>query len=163
MYAIRSYYESSSISSEDHIIEVPGFHAQRFPGEKGTPGIGSTVTGQIKKSFVNNSNGIGHALFVITSYSIHYTKLYECSKLLDVEERVLYTEVNKIRQKREEQAWNRSQPVPAQTVVPEQPVVPAYINEVFSESDERNLIAFLLRFGNKNIRLNDQHHSEIGA
>ncbi len=89
--------------------------------------------------------------------------LKECSKLLDVEERVLYTEVNKIRQKREEQAWNRSQPVPAQTVVPEQPVVPAYINEVFSESDERNLIAFLLRFGNKNIRLSDQHHSEIGV
>jgi len=89
--------------------------------------------------------------------------LKECGKMLDVEERVLYTEVNKIRKNRQEQTWNRSRPVAAQTVVPEQPVVPAFVNDTYSEVEEREIISFLLRFGNNSIRLSDDQHSEIGV
>ncbi|MFZ5939094.1 MAG: DNA primase [Bacteroidota bacterium] len=89
--------------------------------------------------------------------------LKECSNMLEVEERVLYTEVNKIRRKRMEQSWGKTPPVPAQTVVPEQPVVPAFVQDIYSENEERELISFLLRFGNKVIRLDDDHHSEIGV
>jgi DNA primase len=79
--------------------------------------------------------------------------LKECSLLLDVEEAVLYSEVNKIRERRREQTWKRERQAPDQLVVPVQPTVPAFVQNVYSEIEEREIIYFLLKFGNQALKL----------
>jgi len=95
--------------------------------------------------------------------------LKDCSLLLGVEEQVLYNEVNKIRQKKQEQRWRReqsgqnyrqAQPV---TELPRQPVVPGFVENIYSEVEEREIIYFLLKFGNQVLHMSDEEHSEISV
>lgn len=87
--------------------------------------------------------------------------LKECSRLLDTEEKVLYAEVNKIRAKRREQSWKKQRTQPDQTVVPEGPTVPTYVQNVFSEIEEREIIYFLLKFGNNPLKIRSEENKEI--
>jgi DNA primase len=87
--------------------------------------------------------------------------LKECSRLLDTEEKVLYTEVNNIRGKRREQQWKKERIRPDQTVVPEGPTVPSYVQNVFSEIEEREIIYFLLKFGNNPLKIRSEENKEI--
>ena len=87
--------------------------------------------------------------------------LKECSLLLDVDEAVLYNEVNKIRERRREQSWKRERQSPDQLVVPVQPTVPAFVQNVYSEIEEREIIYFLLKFGNHSLKLSGEKNTEI--
>jgi len=90
--------------------------------------------------------------------------LKECSLLLDVEERVLYTEVNKIRQKRREQAWKKERTsTPDQLEVPRQPTVPSFVKNVYSEIEEREIIYFLLKFGNRALKISGEENADINV
>lgn len=90
--------------------------------------------------------------------------LKECSLLLDVEERVLYTEVNKIRQKRREQAWKKERTsTPDQLEVPRQPTVPSFVKNVYSEIEEREIIYFLLKFGNRALKISGEENANINV
>lgn len=95
--------------------------------------------------------------------------LKESGLLLGVEEQVLYNEVNKIRQRRKEQQWSREQSgrhrTPSQPDInlPKQPVVPGFVENVFSEIEEREIIYFLLKFGSQKLHLSSEEHSEIGV
>jgi len=94
--------------------------------------------------------------------------LKDSSLLLGVEEQVLYNEVNKIRRKKQEQQWRREQsgqrsrPDPAVSI-PSQPVVPGFVENVFSEVEEREIIYFLLKFGNQVLHLSSEENSEISV
>ena len=79
--------------------------------------------------------------------------LKESSLLLEMDESVLYNEVNKIRQKKREQYWKKEQSRQDQIIVPVQPTVPSFVQQVFSEVEEREIIYFLLKFGNSELRL----------
>ncbi len=85
--------------------------------------------------------------------------LKDCGLLLGVEEQVLYTEVNKIRRSRQEQKWKREQSSrreftePARATVPQQPLVPGFVENIYSEVEEREIIYFLLKFGNQILNL----------
>jgi DNA primase len=87
--------------------------------------------------------------------------LKECSLLLDVDEAVLYNEVNKIRERRREQSWKRERQSPDQLVVPVQPTVPAFVQNVYSEIEEREIIYFLLKFGNHSLKLSSEKNTDI--
>ena len=93
--------------------------------------------------------------------------LKDCSLLLGVEEQVLYTEVNKIRQRRQEQKWHREQSYrqqqvePPRTIIPEQPLVPGFVENVYSEIEEREIIYFLLKFGNQELQLSGEDNARI--
>lgn len=94
--------------------------------------------------------------------------LKDCSLLLGLEEQVLYTEVNKIRQRRQEQKWKREQtrrlqPETVQSTVPRQPVVPGFVENIFSEVEEREIIYFLLKFGNQLLHLNSEDPPQISV
>ncbi len=101
--------------------------------------------------------------------------LKECSLQLDVEEQVLYNEVNKIRQRMQEQKWRREQPggrdqnfqrVPREfprTTLPSQPLVPGFVENIFSEVEEREIIYFLLKFGNQMLHLSSEDNAEISV
>jgi DNA primase len=95
--------------------------------------------------------------------------LKDCGLLLGVEEQVLYTEVNKIRQQKQEQKWRREQTSrrdqrePAPQVNPQQPLVPAFVENVYSEVEEREIIYFLLKFGNQMLHLSGEENSQISV
>ena len=95
--------------------------------------------------------------------------LKDCGLLLGVEEQVLYTEVNKIRQQKQEQNWRREQTsqrnqntvqAPAS---PQQPLVPAFVENIYSEVEEREIIYFLLKFGNKILHLGGEENTRISV
>jgi DNA primase len=93
--------------------------------------------------------------------------LKECSLLLGVGEHVLYSEVNKIRQRLQEQKWRREQSYrheeaePPRTTIPRQPLVPGFVENVFSEIEEREIIYFLLKFGNQELQLSGEENIRI--
>lgn len=95
--------------------------------------------------------------------------LKDCGILLGVEEQVLYTEVNKIRQQKQEQKWRREQTSrrdqrePAPRVNPQQPLVPAFVENVFSEVEEREIIYFLLKFGNQILHISGEEDTRISV
>ncbi|MEN8156410.1 MAG: DNA primase [Bacteroidota bacterium] len=95
--------------------------------------------------------------------------LKDCSLLLGVEEQVLYTEVNRIRQRKQEQKWRREQTSRQdqvshpRTIVPEQPLVPGFVENVFSEVEEREIIYFLLKFGNQMLHLSGEDPQQISV
>ena len=95
--------------------------------------------------------------------------LKDSSLLLGVEEQVLYNEVNKIRHRKQEQQWRReqsgqnyrqNQPF---TELPRQPLVPGFVENVFSEVEEREIIYFLLKFGNAILNMSHEEHTEISV
>ena len=95
--------------------------------------------------------------------------LKDSSLLLGVEEQVLYNEVNKIRHRKQEQKWRREQSGRREledqfrTIVPQQPVVPGFVENVFSEVEEREIIYFLLKFGNQILHLSSEENLEISV
>jgi DNA primase len=95
--------------------------------------------------------------------------LKESGLLLGVEEQVLYNEVNKIRQRKQEQQWRweqsgrRLQPSQPDTNLPRQPVVPGFVENVFSEVEEREIIYFLLKFGNQKLHVSGEGLAEISV
>jgi DNA primase len=95
--------------------------------------------------------------------------LKDCSILLGVEEQVLYTEVNKIRQRKQEQRWKREQSYrqqeydPLRSTIPQQPLVPGFVENVYSEVEEREIIYFLLKFGNQKLYLSGEDQSGISV
>ena len=95
--------------------------------------------------------------------------LKDCGLLLGVEEQVLYTEVNKIRQQKQEQKWRREQTSrrdqwePSPQVNPQQPLVPAFVENVYSEVEEREIIYFLLKFGNQMLHLSGEENTQISV
>ena len=82
----------------------------------------------------------------------------ECSTLMDVDEQILYLEVNKIRKGKQEQKWRAEKtPEPVSREIPVQPLVPSFVEEVYSEFEEREIIYFLLKFGNEKLRLPEEN------
>ena len=94
--------------------------------------------------------------------------LKESSLLLGVEEQVLYNEVNKIRRRKQEQQWRREQSgrqvrQEAPTTMPRQPVVPGFVENIYSEVEEREFIYFLLKFGNLKLHISGEEQTEISV
>jgi len=95
--------------------------------------------------------------------------LKDCGLLLGVEEQVLYTEVNKIRSQKQEQKWRkeqnygRNQPGVARPLTPQQPLLPAFVENIYSEVEEREIIYFLLKFGNQTLHLSGEESTQISV
>jgi DNA primase len=68
----------------------------------------------------------------------------ECSRLLDIQENVLYTEIVSQRKKKMEQIMGR---VHQETEVKPTPPLPGFISDVFCEEQEKEIVYFMLRFG----------------
>ncbi|MEJ2596675.1 MAG: hypothetical protein P8100_16490, partial [bacterium] len=112
---------------------------------------------------------IVRSISVIPDGILRSIYLKESGLLLGVEEQVLYNEVNKIRQRRQEQRWRMDQagrgsgPDQPPTVVPRQPTVPGFVEHVYSEVEEREIIYFLLKFGNQVLQLSSEENAEISV
>jgi DNA primase len=111
---------------------------------------------------------IVRSVAVIPDGIVRSVFLKDSSLLLGVEEQVLYNEVNKIRRKKQEQQWRREQS--GQRARPEhdlstprQPLVPGFVENVYSEVEEREIIYFLLKFGNQILHLSSEENTEISV
>ncbi len=121
--------------------------------------ISDTKNDPIKKA--NMITDIVRSVAVIPDGIKRSVYLKECSLILSVDEAVLYSEVNKIRQRRREQNWKKARSQPDQLVVPEQPTVPSIVQDIYSEVEEREVIYFLLKFGNHDLTLPGEENKEI--
>ncbi|MEN8201764.1 MAG: DNA primase [Bacteroidota bacterium] len=94
--------------------------------------------------------------------------LKDSSLLLGVEEQILYNEVNKIRRRKQEQQWRREQSgqrtrLEHTVSTPSQPLVPGFVENIYSEVEEREIIYFLLKFGSQLLHLSSEENSEISV
>ncbi len=112
---------------------------------------------------------IVRSVAVIPDGILRSVYLKESSLLLGVEEQVLYNEVNKIRQKKQEQQWRKEQirqdsaTTPGVSPLPRQPAVPGFVEHIYSEVEEREIIYFLLKFGNQHLHLSSEENVEISV
>jgi len=87
---------------------------------------------------------------VIPDHIIRTVYLKECTKILDIDEAVLYAEVGKQRRKRMEQVLGRNQlPEQQYAAKPQTPTLPAFVKEVFCEEQEKEILYFLLKHGSE--------------
>jgi DNA primase len=145
--------------SSSEFIEFIDSHERDFITFKTEVLISDTKNDPIKRA--NMITDIVRSVAVIPDGIKRSVFLKECSKLLDTEEAVLYSEVNKIREKHREQAWKKERFRPDQLVVPEQPTVPSFVQNVYSEIEEREIIYFLLKFGNQKLKLSGEENADI--
>jgi len=145
--------------SSSEFIEFIDKNEQDFITFKTEVLIADTQNDPIKRA--NMITDIVKSVAVIPDGIKRSVFLKECSGILSVDESVLYTEVNKIRQKQREQNWKKERSKPDQIVVPKQPTVPAFVKGVFSEIEEREIIYFLLKFGNQSLKLSGEENADI--
>lgn len=76
----------------------------------------------------------------------------ECSKILDIDESILYSEVGKIRREKMEKILGKAQfsgsDSPA-VKAKETPAVPSFVEDIFCEEQEKEILYYLLKFGQK--------------
>ena len=116
------------------------------------------ISDPVKKA--NLVSDIVRSIAVIPEDINRSVYLKECSTVLNMDEAVLYSEVNKIRRRKSDARW-KSRPAaePSIEKQPAQPQVPSFVEEVYSEFEEREIIFFLLRFGNENLSLENEEDS----
>lgn len=101
-------------------------------------------------------NDIVRSISVIPDTITRSVYIKECSRLLDTDEKILYNQVYKHRRKRAEQKY-RKEFQTGEVRITSGPV-PGFISEIYSESQERFLVRFLLQFGNEKL-FDVQDHS----
>lgn len=76
----------------------------------------------------------------------------ECSRILDVDESILYAEIGKIRRARMEKILGKAQFGEAELLpikVKETPTLPSFVDNIFCEEQEKEILYYLLKFGQK--------------
>jgi len=104
-----------------------------------------------KNDPIKRANLIGdivQSISVIPEVIKRSVYIKECSRLMDIEENVLYTEVNRQRRKRFEQLVQRESREPKEK---ETPRLPSYVSGVVCEEQEKEIISFLLNYGSKTL------------
>lgn len=120
-----------------------------------------TVNDPIKKSALITD--IVRSISVIPQAITRAVYIRECSTMLEVDENVLLSELNKIRRRVEEAKWTSHTPEKAALNTPAQPLLPSFVDEVYSEYEERDIIYFLLKFANEKLRLPAENNAEISV
>ncbi len=107
-----------------------------------------TKNDPVKKA--NLITDIVRSISVIPETIIRTVYIKECSNILDIDEKVLYSEINKIRRKNFDKEYKK-------TISPEDnfksaiPSVPSFVDDVYSESQEKELIRLLLHYSDKTL------------
>ena len=101
-------------------------------------------------------NDVIRSISVIPDTVTRSVYIKESARMLDTEERILYSEVYKLRKKRAEDRYKRD--TRQEEVKLQSTPLPSFINEVYSEEQERLLVRFLLQYGNERLfEIQDEH------
>jgi len=102
-------------------------------------------------------NDVIRSISVIPDTITRSVYIKECSKILTTEERILYSQVYRLRRKRAEDKYvqyTREENLKLQSTP-----IPAFVSEVYSEPQEKILIRFLLLFGNEKLFESDEEQT----
>ncbi len=101
-------------------------------------------------------NDVIRSISVIPDTVTRSVYIKECAKMLDTEERILYSQVYRLRKKKAEERYSkitRQEEVRLQSTP-----LPSFIGEVYSEEQEKILVRFLLQYGNERLfEIQDEH------
>ncbi len=101
-------------------------------------------------------NDVIRSISVIPDTVTRSVYIKESARMLDTEERILYSEVYKLRKKRAEDRYKRE--TRQEEVKIQSTPLPSFIKEVYSEEQERLLVRFLLQYGNERLfEIQDEH------
>lgn len=88
---------------------------------------------------------IVRSIAVIPDSIVRSVYIKDCSRLLDIQESVLYTEVASQRRKKIEQVLGK---IPVESEIKTTPPVPNFVSDVSCEEQEKEIVYFMLRHGN---------------
>ncbi len=101
-------------------------------------------------------NDVIKSISVIPDTVMRSVYIKESARLLDTEERILYSQVYRLRKKKAEDRYNkesRQEEIRIQSTP-----LPSFIKEIFSELQEKLLVRFLLQYGNERLyEIQDEH------
>ncbi|MFC2104190.1 DNA primase [Bacteroidota bacterium] len=98
----------------------------------------------------NLISDIVRSIAVIPETIIRSVYIKECSNILEIAEKVLYGEINKIRRKNFEKEYKK-------TISPDEnfktaiPTLPSFIDDVYSEAQEKEIIRLLLHYSDNTL------------
>jgi DNA primase len=87
------------------------------------------------------------SIAVIPENIMRSVYIKECTKILDVQEAVLYAEVANQRRARMENIYGKYQAPVYIENKPKTPSLPGFVSEIFCEEQEKEILLFLLKFG----------------
>jgi DNA primase len=101
-------------------------------------------------------NDVIRSISVIPDTVMRSVYIKESARMLDTEERILYSQVYRLRKKKAEDRYNkesRKEEIRIQSTP-----LPSFIKEIYSESQEKLLVRFLLQYGNERLyEIQDEH------
>ena len=101
-------------------------------------------------------NDVIRSISVIPDTVMRSVYIKESARMLDTEERILYSQVYRLRKKKAEDRYNkesRQEEIRIQSTP-----LPSFIKEIFSELQEKLLVRFLLQYGNERLyEIQDEH------
>ena len=108
---------------------------------------------------------IVRSIAIIPDNIVRSVYIKECSNILNVDERVLYTEINKIKGRLQEEAWKNEQRSNIELQAQEDSIVNQSIIRADNDCDleERALVRLLLNFGKEELfnQKNEQGEEEV--
>jgi len=103
----------------------------------------------VKKA--NLISDIVRSISVIPETIVRTVYIKECSSILGIDEKVLYGEINKIRRKNFEKEFKRNNISPDENFKSASPTVPSFVDDVYSEAQEKEIIRLLLHYAGKTL------------
>jgi len=101
-------------------------------------------------------NDVIKSISVIPDTVTRSVYIKECARMLDTEERILYSQVYSLRKKKAEDRYKRE--TRQEEVRLQSTPLPSFIMEVYSEAQEKLLVRFLLQYGNERLfEIQDEH------
>jgi len=101
-------------------------------------------------------NDVIRSISVIPDTVMRSVYIKESARMLDTEERILYSQVYRLRKKKAEDRYNkesRQEEIRIQSTP-----LPSFIKEIFGELQEKLLVRFLLQYGNERLyEIQDEH------
>ena len=102
----------------------------------------------VKKA--NLITDIVRSIAVIPEIIIRTVYIKECSTILDISEKILYSEINKIRRKTFEKDYKKTIS-PDASFKSASPSVPSFVSDIYSEAQEKEIIRLLLQYAEKTL------------
>jgi len=102
----------------------------------------------VKKA--NLISDIVRSIAVIPEIIVRTVYIKECSDILEIDEKVLYGEINKIRRKNYEKEYKRNTS-PDANFKKASPPVPSFVADIYSEAQEKEIIRLLLQYADNTL------------
>lgn len=101
-------------------------------------------------------NDVIRSISVIPDTVMRSVYIKDSARMLDTEERILYSQVYRLRKKKAEDRYNRE--TRREEVRLQSTPLPSFIREIYSEEQEKLLVRFLLQYGNERLfEIQDEH------